>query len=558
MERLQRILSARGIASRRVAEEMILAGRVSVNGETVTELGTRANPDSDVIRVDGKVIRPQQRRYVMLNKPRGFITTTSDERNRSTVMDLIHTRERLYPIGRLDRETEGLLLLTNDGELANRVMHPRFGLEKEYHILTPERPDPRVIERVRRGIEIEGKQVVPNEFRLLRETRDGVMLTISLHEGMYHVVRRIMDYADIPVLKLTRVRVGPITMAGLPVGHWRDLRDGERSTLFEAVHMDLPEEDAATRRTVDIDQEQERHRERRPGFEHRSRPSGRTDGPRRPGGPRHVQPREGRPADDRPPFRPRRDNEQPEDRRDVQPRDRRPGNDQRGGPPRDPQRPGDRREFQPAGPQRPGDRRVFQQRDAQRPGDRREFQPRDGQRPGERREIQPGDGGQPAERRGPRRFNPQRDAWRSDQTKPEQSPREAWQKPQRRPERPNRDFNPRDRDDRTPVRTFDHTGRPIHHRDQTPDTPERSDQGKSGQQPPAERGNSRKERGTRKQEQRRDQKPANRRDESRGAAPRHDRSQPRPPQGDRNRRPSRRGQDHGGKKTGDQNRRDAV
>ena len=131
MERLQRILSARGISSRRVAEELILAGRVSVNGTVVTELGTKANAETDVIRVDGKVSRPQQLRYVMLNKPKGFITTTSDERNRSTVMDLVNTRERLYPIGRLDRETEGLLLLTNVGEFANRVMHPRFGLGKE-------------------------------------------------------------------------------------------------------------------------------------------------------------------------------------------------------------------------------------------------------------------------------------------------------------------------------------------------------------------------------------------------------------------------------------------
>ncbi|MGH2548143.1 MAG: pseudouridine synthase, partial [Thermomicrobiales bacterium] len=136
MERLQRILSSRGVASRRVAEELIVAGRVSVNGNTVTELGTKADPANDEIRVDGKVVRPQRRRYVMLNKPRGYITTTSDDRDRQTVMELVQTPERLYPVGRLDRDTEGLLLLTNDGELANRVMHPKFGLEKEYHVLT--------------------------------------------------------------------------------------------------------------------------------------------------------------------------------------------------------------------------------------------------------------------------------------------------------------------------------------------------------------------------------------------------------------------------------------
>src|SRR6478735_7052481 len=252
MERIQRILSARGVASRRVAEEMIVSGRVSVNGVVITELGSKADPDTDTIRVDGKVIRPQRRRYVMLNKPRGYITTTSDERERRTVMDLVDTPERLYPVGRLDRDTEGLLLLTNDGELANRVMHPKFGLEKEYHIVTPVRPEVEVLERVRRGIVIDGKRVTPNEFRIYRETRDGVILTIALHEGMYHVVRRMMDVAGIPVERLTRVRVGPLMVTGIPVGTWRDLSAGEELTLFESVHMDLPEELAATRRSGEI------------------------------------------------------------------------------------------------------------------------------------------------------------------------------------------------------------------------------------------------------------------------------------------------------------------
>ena len=359
MERLQRILSARGIASRRVAEEMILAGRVSVNGESVTELGAKADPDSDVIRVDGKVVKPQRRRYVMLNKPSGYITTTSDERNRRTVMDLVNTRERLYPIGRLDRETEGLLLLTNDGELANRVMHPRFGLEKEYHIYTPERPDVRVIERVRRGIEIEGKRVVPNEFRLLRETRDGAVLTIALHEGMYHVVRRMMDFAGIPVDKLTRVRVGPLSIAGLPIGFWRDLRTGEEQTLFEAVHMDLPEDDAVVRRDREIDWEREWSQKRQEEF---SPTPGRAAKPPRSEHRQNTGPRDG---------------QRQGDRRDFQPRDG--------------QRQGDRRDFQPRDGQRQGDRRDFQPRDGQRQGDRREFQPRDGQRQGDRREFQPRD-----------------------------------------------------------------------------------------------------------------------------------------------------------------------
>lgn len=275
MERIQRILSARGVASRRVAEEMIVSGRVSVNGVVVKELGSKADPDTDTIRVDGKIVRPQRRRYVMLNKPRGYITTTSDERERRTVMDLVSTPERLYPVGRLDRDTEGLLLLTNDGELANRVMHPKFGLEKEYHIVTPVRPEVDVLTRVRRGIVIDGRRVTPNEFRIYRETRDGIVLTIALHEGMYHVVRRMMDVAGIPVERLTRVRVGPLTVTGIPIGTWRDLSAGEELTLFESVHMDLPEEMAATRRSGEIPVErvrQEPNRRSTPPAYQRPRP----------------------------------------------------------------------------------------------------------------------------------------------------------------------------------------------------------------------------------------------------------------------------------------------
>ena len=462
MERLQRILSARGIASRRVAEEMILAGRVSVNGESVTELGAKADPDSDVIRVDGKVVKPQRRRYVMLNKPSGYITTTSDERNRRTVMDLVNTRERLYPIGRLDRETEGLLLLTNDGELANRVMHPRFGLEKEYHIYTPERPDVRVIERVRRGIEIEGKRVVPNEFRLLRETRDGAVLTIALHEGMYHVVRRMMDFAGIPVDKLTRVRVGPLSIAGLPIGFWRDLRTGEEQTLFEAVHMDLPEDDAVVRRDREIDWEREWSQKRQ-------------------------------------------------------------------------------EEFSPT----PG-RAPKPSRSEQRPRDRRDFQPRDGQRQGDRRDFQPRDGQAQQERRGPRRFDPKKDSWQTGQPA-ERPARDADQRPQRRPERPNRDFNPRDRDERTPQKSFDHKGRPVRDRDQDRKTSPRPTRGGGEQDRTRDSGNSRRDRGENRKNER--NAPA-RHDESRGVAPRNDRSKPRPPQGDRDRRPGRSGEDNGSPRSG--------
>lgn len=236
-ERLQRILAAHGVASRRAAERLILEGRVSVNGRIVTELGTKADPQRDRIRVDGAPLRQQAPRYLALNKPRGYITTTSDERNRRTVMDLVDVRERVYPVGRLDRDTEGLLLLTNDGEVANRVMHPRYRIDKEYLVTTPTRPTDAALQKVRDGVEIDGRIVKPESLRVLRTGKSGVILKIVLHEGMHHVVRRLMEAAGIEITRLQRTRVGPIQVSGIPAGGWRDLRPGELASLFEAIGL---------------------------------------------------------------------------------------------------------------------------------------------------------------------------------------------------------------------------------------------------------------------------------------------------------------------------------
>jgi len=237
-ERLQRVLAAAGVASRRKAESLIASGRVTVDGRTVTELGTKVNPDRSVIKVDGKRIRREAPRYIVLNKPSGYITTTSDERGRRTVMEFLPREPRLYPVGRLDRDTEGLLLFTNDGELANRVMHPRFGLVKEYQILTPQKPPEAIMQRVRSGLQIDGRTVVPDEFRIVRELPEGALLTMVLHEGVHHVVRKMMDAAGIPVRRLRRVRIGPLSLAGIPKGAARDLTTGEITSLREAVHID--------------------------------------------------------------------------------------------------------------------------------------------------------------------------------------------------------------------------------------------------------------------------------------------------------------------------------
>lgn len=238
MERLQRILASRGVASRRGAEELIREGRVAVNGVIVTQLGTKADPNRDEIRVNNQILRQQPLRYLILNKPTGYITTMNDERGRWTVMDLLRVPERVFPVGRLDRDTEGLLIFTNDGDVANRIMHPRYGLAKEYHVLTKIKPSPQQLGRIREGIVIDGKRIVPEEIRLLRETADGIIVTVTIHEGIYHLVRRMMEIAGIEVLRLRRARVGPISLSGLQVGEWRELTSGEQNLLFQALHID--------------------------------------------------------------------------------------------------------------------------------------------------------------------------------------------------------------------------------------------------------------------------------------------------------------------------------
>lgn len=238
MERLQRIIAAHGIASRRASEQLILDGKVKVNGKVVRELGAKADPAVDRIEVNGRLLVQQQKRYLMLNKPSGYITTASDERGRRTVMDLIETRERVYPIGRLDRETEGLLLLTNDGDLANRVMHPRYEIDKEYQILTHLRPADATMAAIRKGVRVDGTLVVPRVFRILRETAEGIELKLVIHEGLNRVVRKMMDQHEIEVARLRRTRIGPISLGALRVGQSRELRPGEVGGLYEAVGLD--------------------------------------------------------------------------------------------------------------------------------------------------------------------------------------------------------------------------------------------------------------------------------------------------------------------------------
>lgn len=247
-DRLQRVLAQRGVASRRASEELIAEGRVQVNGKVVTELGTRVDPVRDEIRVDGKTVRRQRPRFIVLNKPSGFITTVADEKQRWTVMDLVDVDERVYPVGRLDRDTQGILLLTNVGEVANRVMHPRYRLAKEYQVITGKKPNERQMQALRDGVMIEGRLVVPDECRLLREGPEGIIIKMVIHEGLYHVVRIMMEQVGIEVLKLRRVRIGPLTLTGIPPGAWRDLTPGELVQLYEAVGLPAKEADEMNQR----------------------------------------------------------------------------------------------------------------------------------------------------------------------------------------------------------------------------------------------------------------------------------------------------------------------
>ena len=228
MQRLQKVLSQAGIASRRAAEKLIAEGRVSVNGHTIRTMGVKADPAVDDIRVDGRRVKSAERpRYILLNKPKGYVTTRSDPQRRPTVIDLLSgVREYVYPVGRLDYDSEGLLLLTNDGDLAARLTHPRHGVERTYEARVAGMPDEEALRRLRTGIPLDGHRTLPatavlvNEHR--RHDRDGVLL-LTIREGRNRQVRRMCEAVGHPVRALKRVRIGSLADRRLEVGQWREL-----------------------------------------------------------------------------------------------------------------------------------------------------------------------------------------------------------------------------------------------------------------------------------------------------------------------------------------------
>ena len=237
--RLQKILSAAGVASRRTAETLIEQGRVTVNGKVVTELGTRAEPSIDEIKVDGRRLpRAKANQYILLNKPRGYITSRSDPKHRPTVIDLLAkggVHGYIYPVGRLDYDSEGLLLLTSDGELAARLTHPRHGVAREYEVRVRGVPDRHALDRLARGVTIDGRRTATAEVRLGRvydaESGQQGILSLVIHEGRNRQVRKMLDAIGHPVVQLRRVRIGPIADDRLKLGQFRSLTSGEIAAL---------------------------------------------------------------------------------------------------------------------------------------------------------------------------------------------------------------------------------------------------------------------------------------------------------------------------------------
>ena len=240
--RLQKVLSQAGIASRRVAERMIIDGRVEVDGQLVTELGTRVDPDASVIRVDGaRVVLDDSLVYLALNKPRGMHSTMSDDRGRPCIGDLVEHRVRgnkkLFHVGRLDADTEGLILLTNDGELAHRLMHPSFEVPKTY-LATVNGAVPRGLgKKLRAGIELDDGPVAVDDFAVVDAIPGKTLLRVTLHEGRKRIVRRMLAEVGFPVQTLVRTDIGAVSLGDQRPGSIRALRRNEIGELYKAVGL---------------------------------------------------------------------------------------------------------------------------------------------------------------------------------------------------------------------------------------------------------------------------------------------------------------------------------
>ncbi|WFA09712.1 pseudouridine synthase [Tissierella sp. Yu-01] len=231
--RLQKYMALSGVASRRKSEEMIAEGRVKVNNKIITELGTVIDPKKDKVLVDGKKIKLESNKvYIMLNKPVGYVSTLKDEKGRKIVTDLIEgVRERIYPVGRLDADTTGLLLLTNDGDLANKLTHPSKKIQKRYIAIVEGVPNKIELDKMRKGVYIEGKKTAPAKVKIAKKYEDESILDIEIHEGRNRQVKKMCESINHPIKKLKRVSIGELELGGLLIGNWRFLNEEEMTYL---------------------------------------------------------------------------------------------------------------------------------------------------------------------------------------------------------------------------------------------------------------------------------------------------------------------------------------
>lgn len=240
-ERLQKYLAECGIASRRKSEELIAAGKVKVNGH-VAQIGDKIDPRKDLVTVRGKKIRKTQRNYyILLHKPRGYVTTVSDELGRKTVMDLVKDIDaRLYPVGRLDKDSEGLLLMTNDGAFANALTHPRHEYSKKYRVTIRGKVSDSALVQLREGIELDGRMTAPCDVTILTGEENRTVLEFVIHEGRNRQIRRMCEAVELEVIRLKRTAVGSLKLGMLPAGKWRELTDNEVQKLMRSGALKNP------------------------------------------------------------------------------------------------------------------------------------------------------------------------------------------------------------------------------------------------------------------------------------------------------------------------------
>ncbi len=240
--RLQKFMAECGVASRRKSEELIELGKVKINGH-IARIGDKVNPKKDIVTVRGKkILKEEKLYYIMLNKPRGYVTTVSDELGRKTVLDLVDVDARIYPVGRLDRDSEGLLFLTNDGSFANAMTHPRHNFAKVYRVTVRPGVNEEILQQLRNGIEIDGRKTAPCEVTVIREENNRTVLEFILREGRNRQIRKMCEAVNLEVARLKRISIGPIKLGMLPAGKTRDLTSNEIKKLLRSAYPAEKEE----------------------------------------------------------------------------------------------------------------------------------------------------------------------------------------------------------------------------------------------------------------------------------------------------------------------------